>query len=372
MTAGKGEGFEELVREYFARRGFFAIRSVRFQFEGDDVTDVDVWLYGKQPSGFRLHAIVDAKNKKSPKALERILWVKGMQAVTKSDRVFIATTDKNPKVVSFGERHGVIVLNKPFLEANVEVTDGARLSLEQFNEYLRKFDSIKSDGDWLGTLDRIKSATVSSSPFHAFNIAAAGFRFFGERVSTRPKFEDQARRCAVFSVALACISLDSALERLQFADTGARRRAIRTGIAFGDSGDGQTLKNLNTVLSVIGDHIEGGKAVSARVRSFFDALPDRSRAEIVAEHFAQDGVAQKLFSVSRELERWAFRGPAFANELTIDAKATLGVFADFMKVDRRDFLSLLKSPIANVDTQEPVLEAIAEPKQDDSITPKLL
>ena len=367
MAAAKGDGFEELVREYFSRRGFLALRSVRFQFEGDDVTDIDVWLYGKQPSGFRLHAIVDAKNKKSPKALERILWVKGLQAITRSDRAFIATTDKNPKIAGFGERNGVLVLSKAFLDLNVEPMDGARLSLEQFGDHVKKFDSWKADGDWLGALDRVKSAVVSSSPFHAFNAATGAFRFFGERISTRTKFEDQARRCAAFAAALSCIALDRALEPLQFAEPSARRNAIRNGIAFGDTGNGQSVRTIRTVLDVIAEHVDGGKAVSARVRRFFDDLPDQSRADVVADHFAQDVASQKLFSVARELERWAFRGLATEIELSVDARATLGVLADFTKVDRKNFLPLLIAKEASSNSS-----AANSGEATQSIAPKLL
>lgn len=47
MALAKGAGLEELVRAYFARQGFVAIRSVSIQFEDEEVTDVDVWLtYG--------------------------------------------------------------------------------------------------------------------------------------------------------------------------------------------------------------------------------------------------------------------------------------------------------------------------------------
>ena len=53
MALAKGAGLEELARTYFARQGYVAIRSVSIQFEDEEVTDVDVWLYGRQGGGVR-------------------------------------------------------------------------------------------------------------------------------------------------------------------------------------------------------------------------------------------------------------------------------------------------------------------------------
>lgn len=343
MTKGKGESFEELVREYFSRRGFLAVRSVMFQFENDDVTDVDIWLYGKQASGFRMHGIVDAKNKKSPKAFERILWVKGLQAITRSDRAFVATTDKNPKVSAFGERNGVLVLNKPFLQKYVDAGNGGRLTLEEFESHIKQFQSWKSDGDWLKTISRVKSAAASASPYPAFNIATVAFSFFGERLQTRPMYAEQALRCTVLAAAFACIALDRALEPLQFSDEVARGQSISNGLAFGDSGDGRVLKSIKSVLDVVQDHVENGRAVAARVRGFFERLPTTVRADIIAEHFRSEHRSQRLFQVARELERYAFRAMDAPVELSVDARATLGVLADYCEVDRRLLLPVLTS-----------------------------
>ena len=54
MTQGgkgdKGYRLEELLRAYFLRAGFFVVRSVPFQDAGDDLTDIDLWLY-ERPTG---------------------------------------------------------------------------------------------------------------------------------------------------------------------------------------------------------------------------------------------------------------------------------------------------------------------------------
>jgi hypothetical protein len=51
--ARTGAGLEELVRAYFARQGFFALRGVSHRFEEEEVTDIDAWLYGRQSASVR-------------------------------------------------------------------------------------------------------------------------------------------------------------------------------------------------------------------------------------------------------------------------------------------------------------------------------
>jgi hypothetical protein len=44
-SGDKGYRLEELLRAYFLRAGFFVVRAVPFQHAGDDLTDIDLWLY---------------------------------------------------------------------------------------------------------------------------------------------------------------------------------------------------------------------------------------------------------------------------------------------------------------------------------------
>lgn len=61
------------------------------------MTDVNVWLYLRPSPLGREHIMVDAKDRGKPKAMERILWAKGLQSVlgVKASAI-VATTDKRP------------------------------------------------------------------------------------------------------------------------------------------------------------------------------------------------------------------------------------------------------------------------------------
>ena len=84
MTKGrqvllKGPRMEELLRSYFIKAGYYVARGVPFIYEGFDVTDIDLWLYSRTSSVSREITLVDAKNKKTPQAIERIFWVQGLR-----------------------------------------------------------------------------------------------------------------------------------------------------------------------------------------------------------------------------------------------------------------------------------------------------
>ena len=113
--ARKGSNLEEVVRTYFDRQGFFALRGVSYRYEDEQVTDIDVWLYGRQSASVRTRTIVDVKNKRSPKAFERILWTRGMQLALGCDRAIVATTDRSAKVARFANQQKVALLTKDFL-----------------------------------------------------------------------------------------------------------------------------------------------------------------------------------------------------------------------------------------------------------------
>ena len=41
----KGVSLEEVLRSYFLRAGFFVVRGVPFRLKGEDLSDIDLWLY---------------------------------------------------------------------------------------------------------------------------------------------------------------------------------------------------------------------------------------------------------------------------------------------------------------------------------------
>jgi hypothetical protein len=341
MAAKKGADLEELVRAYFARQGFFALRSVSLRFEEEEVTDIDVWAYGRQAASIRTRTLIDVKDKRSPKAFERILWARGMQLALGCDRAVVATTDNSQKVVRFAQQQKVALLSRQFLDrlqGKIDLSD--RLTFDQFLDGIRNYADHKHDGDWIRQISDAKSAVVSLPGYPAFNKSTAVFRFFAERVQTKPQHKEQALRCAYFAAALACIALDAGLEQVLYEESAVRYRAIAAGVTYGDVGDARVQKSIETVLSVISEGMENGRVVARQAKGALDKLFENVRADIIAEHFTKEHNASTLFAVAKELEDRAHRADSSQIQtLSTEAKSVLGVLADFAQVKRAALLT---------------------------------
>ena len=331
----KGAELEELVRAYFARQGFYALRGVSLDFEGEQVTDIDVWLYGRQSASLRTRSIVDVKDKRSPKAFERIMWTRGMQLALGCDKAIVATTDSSPKVARFAQQQTVDLLSKEFLQKlEKRIDTKERLTMEQFGETIRQYAEQKQDGDWLGRMSDAKSAVVSLSGYPAFNVCMTAFGFFASRAETRPQHFDQAIRCVYHTASLACIALDMALGRVVYEDSATRSRTIATGVTYGDNGDARVQHSIKSVLAVIAEAMPNGKVIARQAQDAMETLFANVRADIVAEFFGKEHNAATLFNVGRELDDRAYAVDTRAHDLSIEAKSVLGVFADFVQAKR--------------------------------------
>lgn len=336
-NAKKGAPLEELIRAYFSKQGYLAIRGVPVRYEGEDVTDIDVWVYGRQAASGRTRAIVDAKDKRSPKALERVLWTKGLQSIVGADRAIVVTTDESPRVARFARENRVSVITKSFLDRirKSDIAREDRLSWEELEERLRQNPNQKQDGDWIRKLGDAKALIGMQPSFANFNGLMTIALFFAERIETRPLFREQAVRCLYISLALAAAALDGAVERVVLDDESVRQRSIFDGVAFGDTGDGRTQRNITNVLNLVGESLENGRVIAAEVKRRLDERIAGLRADVIAEFFGKEANFQMLFPVARELEAAAFR-PAGAdlNGLSIEARSVVGVFLDFLRIRR--------------------------------------
>lgn len=358
--AKKGSGLEELVRAYFAKQGYLAVRGAPYRYEDDEVTDIDVWLYGRLNASLRSKAIVDVKDKRSPKAYERILWARGMQLALGCDRAIVATTDINPRVVRYAQSQKVSLLTRQFLQRLEKgMTTSDRLSMEDFFSNIQRFPNHRQDGDWIKRVLDAKSAVVSLPPFPAFNKACMSFRFFGDRCSTRPQFREQAIRGAFVSASLACVALDMALERVVYEDAATRYETISAGVAYGDSGESKTQNSIKMVLSVVADGMENGRAVARQVKDAIERQIINLRGDVVAEYFSREHNAAPLFNVAKELDNAAHATtPEKLTDLSVDARSVIGIFADFTHVNRTDLFRPL--PKEQPEKSEPLASTLAD------------
>jgi len=293
-------------------------------------------LYTRQSATSRIRAIVDVKNKKSPKAFERVLWVKGLQTVMKCDRAIIATTDNSPSLVRFAQSQSIAVLSKDFLDKLAKKLDmDDRFTLEQLFELINSNPSQKQDGDWIRVLGEAKSAVASQLGFPAFNRAMFAFKFFAERVEVRTQHREAALRCALISASIACIALDIGLERLVFSDVEHRYAGLMSGVQFGDAGDGRNQSSIQTAIEALSEGMQNGRAIAAQARQQLERRLEGMRADVIAEYFMREHNAQHLFQAARELDATAHTvSDPKAFVMSIETRSILAVFADFVGVKR--------------------------------------
>lgn len=332
----KGDNFEELVRAYFASQGFFALRTVWLTSEDDDVTDIDVWLYGRQNGGARTRAVVDAKNKKTPKAYERILWTRGLQLSLSYDRAIVATTASSVAAKRFAEKQNVDLLTSDFLRNwSPEAGTFSRLTLEEFESKIRDYSDQKQDGDWLAKIKSTKSGLISIADYPAFNKATSNFAFFGERVATRPRYAEQALRSAYLCASVSCIALDSAIEHLKFLSHEERYQKIYDGVTYGDAGDGRVKLNMDLVFKIMSQSLPNGRVLAQQTKNAFSDMFKGVKGEMIAEFFSKEQNSRFLFNAGRELEERAHaRLPQDISNLSVETKSVLGVLSDFAGVRR--------------------------------------
>lgn len=341
----KGFAMEELLRSYFIQSGYYVARGVPFEYEGFDVTDIDLWLYSRASSTSRNIAIVDIKNKKTPQAIERIFWAKGLAQAVKADGVIVATTDKRQEVKDFGKDLDVLVLDGIFLSklSNTE-SELARLSDEEFLELIDMYSLGKLDGDWKGQISRCKSLLTQGLSFDACNKWLEVSRFFAEQILTKPTQIEVALRCFYYTLSLFAVGVDYLLKELSFVEHFERTEKLAEGFTYGSKGREGLNKMLGLSLSLVEQFADEGQAISQQVKrkisDEFDSLPTHT----IAEYFAKGDVGRSLFNTARELELYAMSKEFKQySDLSLDSRSLVSCLLDFWSIDRKDFSSAIKS-----------------------------
>ncbi len=341
----KGSRMEELLRSYFLKTGYYVVRGVPFIYEGFDVTDIDLWLYSRTSSVSREITLVDAKNKKTPQAIERIFWVQGLRVATKATNAVVATTEKRQEVKDFGRELGVLVLDGTFL-GKLDKTDAPnalRFSEEEFFSKIDEYSLNKLDGDWRGRMVFSKSLLAKSLSFDSCNEWLSQGKFFAEQSITKSTQRETALRCLYMVCSFLAVAVDYCMKELSFHEQSERSTLIKDGFTYGSKGSAGLKKILNVSMGLIEQHANDGMAISRQVRSSIDRQLADLNTAILGEFFSKNEVARTLFSVAKEFEQMAMsRDFAFDATPTPELRSMLYCLLDYWEVDRVMFSTTLK------------------------------
>lgn len=335
----KGGVMEELLRNYFLKLGYYVLRGVRLNYKEAEITDIDLFLYGKISSISREIAIVDVKNKKRSKSAERVLFVIGLMEILNANKAVIATTDRRDVIREFANDNNVLVLDGSFLDKlrNNNEGDNDRLSDEEFYQMIDNYPFEKLDGNWKEKVIFSKSLCASGLNFNNCNICLRIAKFFAEQVIIKDVEKNIALRCLLLLCSFIAISLDYCLKDVSFLNQNERKNILIEGLLYGERGRAETDRVLKRVSRFLNDY--AGKSLSLKFENETKLGARYENAEILGEYISKTAVCSSLFSVAREFESFAMSRKllpfsAFSN----DFKSILFCLLDFWNMDRKKFM----------------------------------
>lgn len=341
----KGELMEELLRNYFQSLGYYVARSVKFKYEGIDITDVDLYLYKRTSVLTRQRINVDIKNKKTPQAFERILWANGLRQLLGFDTCIVATTDSRPVIHSFGQLHNTAILDGSFLNKLKKPLADERLTEEDLWKELAKNKSYKTFGnkDWRFIYEASKSKLLSEQDFSGFNSTISDIQYFIEKALTDEQKRDVSVRMIYIIVSHLLIITDYIVKDVAFLEPAEREKKLSNGFKFGNLGKIGVDKIVEMAIQISGNHSAGSLLKS------LDNIP----TDILKDYFSKHDISNNLFKWAREFEILGFRRELiYPDKIDSSLKGTLSVLLDFMSIERRKFFDVL-IPISNTMQQTP-------------------
>ena len=209
-TGGKGLDLEEMLRAYFLQAGYFVVRGVPYRLDEEDVTDIDLWLYERPGASTRRRIIVDIKNKKSPKAAERIIWTKGLQSALGVDGAIVATTDKRASTRKLSKTLSITLLDGDAvskLTRSHSLKQAGRLTSEEFDGAVKRVDESRRTTEWRQALSEARGSLLSGLGVLSTNKTLGVAGFFENPSSSSTSRFGTSPSCA--SIALFCFVIGS-------------------------------------------------------------------------------------------------------------------------------------------------------------------
>ncbi|MFC4163382.1 hypothetical protein ACFOWU_06950 [Epilithonimonas zeae] len=334
----KGPQMEELLRKYFLKAGYYVTRGVPFIYEGFDVTDIDLWLYSRTSSVSREITIVDAKNKKTPQAIERIFWVQGLRIATKATSAIVATTDRRQEVKDFGKDLDVVVLDGNFLQ-RLNTSDSGiseRISDEEFFDKINQYEFSKLDGDWKGRIRYSKSLLSKNLSFDICNEWLMQAKFFAEQAITKETQKEIALRCLYLICSFIAIAIDYSMKEISFLEPAERSKLIKEGFTYGTRGSNGIQKVLNLAIGLVKENSKDGDVIAKEVRYNVEQQFNNLNTAILGEYFSKNEVSKGLFSIAKEFEHLAMAKDFVSHtKSTVELRSMLYCLLDYWKIDRK-------------------------------------
>lgn len=339
----KGANAEEVLRRYFLSLGYFVVRGIAFRYKGFEVTDVDLWLYQRSSLITRDRTNVDVKNKKTPQAIERIFWTRGLQQVLGLERAVVATTDHRQETKSFGLQHGVQVIGGEFLSGLMPVFSDAsdRLTEDDLRRLLDARSLVKPELVYRRLYTEHQELLLSSLDFNGCNAFLSAMKVLLEDYTAANKVNEAALRLLYIFISYFLVSLDHATYHLANEEPPVRHEVLLEGFLYGAAGKERANEIVNMALGLVASKRDDGlpSSESAALSKEIAAQLNRYPVATLANYFAGKEVSRNLFALAKRFESHGYATALTAPErLEPEAKAVIGVLSDFFDFDRKQVL----------------------------------
>lgn len=339
-TGLKGFAAEEALRGYFRSIGNFVVRGIPLNYRNYNVTDVDLWLYVKATSLTAERACVDVKRKRTPQAMERVLWTKGLKEVLGVDQAIVVTSDNRPETRDFGAAHGVTILQNPFLQRVVKAFPPSdRLTEDDLFSLLKTPCVVDSDVDWRRWFRCIKARLLDSLNFDGCNVFLTAAKLLLDECLATGKSSEVPFRLlyAIISYFLICLDYTSrTFVHLEVAD---RATILTNGFRYGEAGRQRTKEIVQMSLQLLADAGKSELFSAQALHGEFERQVSEYRAEILGEHFAKPESLKNLFTIARSFEDLAYSKTLLRpHESSSEQKGVIGLFCDLLGYGRKKII----------------------------------
>lgn len=329
----KGELMEEKLRMYFLNNGYHVTRGVKYNYEGNEITDIDLLLYGRMSIVKREITNVDIKNKKSPKAFERILWAKGVQHLLKFNSCIVATSEKKESVRKYANLHNITLLDGNFLQKlNYQLTD--RICEEELLSSFQQIRSYKTfrDQTWKDLYEQSKSRLLDEMDFSGYNTNLIYLRYFLNKLFDPQKKQIALRAIYVF-MSHNLLTLDYLLKDIAFLEPEQRRSILGNGFKFGNLGEEGIDRTIDMAIK-----ISGSRYTQSQIKSIIN----ETDINILKDFFAKQEIIKNVFRWSIQFENLAFSVNIDSpNNLNPELKGIIAIFLDYFGINRVEFFKAI-------------------------------
>jgi len=286
------------------------VRGIPFRHEGADLTDLDVWLYERGAGVSRRRFIVDSKNKKTPKVVERVFWTSGLRDALELDGAFVASTSPREETQKIARRVNITLIDITALSRG-NGSEGlhaiSRLAKEDIDRLLGAMDKEHETKLWRSNRDDVVASVIMAFGGGTVNVALRATKFYADHIlSSAPgsRTRETAQRMFYFALAFAAISLDFISARSAFQPIAQRKADLEDTLKFGSDPD-ETKRRLSLAFDLVRQYLPNGSATANQLRGRVNDATKSMPVDIVSDVVTKLAGKGHLFEVAKVLERAA-------------------------------------------------------------------